>query len=132
MFQRFSVRASPDDTDADFPYEDILEGFDDSGPSLPIILISAAAGVAGGVIGLYITYIVLQWDLAASVFVAVLCASAGVGVTGAGLTALTGDKAATANIAMSCGLIVIVSAFLGFCMLVGALVATLIVLFSAR
>ncbi len=132
LFRQFSVRTSPEDTDADSPYEDILDGFDDSGPSLPIILISAAAGIAGGVIGLYIPYIVLQWDLPVSVFVAVLCASAGLGATGAGLTALTGDRAATANIAMSCALIVISAAFLGFCVLVGALVATLIVLFSAR
>ena len=132
MFRRFFVCASPDDTDADFPQEDILDGFDDSGPSLPIILISAAAGVAGGVIGLYVPYIVLRWGLPASVFVAVLCACVGLGTTGAGLTALTGDRAATANIAMSCGLIVISFVFLGFCMVVGALVATLIVVLGGR
>ncbi|GIV71557.1 MULTISPECIES: hypothetical protein [Caldilinea] len=132
MFRRFFVCASPDDTDADFPQEDILDGFDDSGPSLPIILISAAAGVAGGVIGLYIPYIVLRWGLPASVFVAVFCACVGLGATGAGLTALTGDRAATVNIAMSCGLIVISFAFLGFCMVVGALVATLIVILGGR
>ncbi|BAM00199.1 hypothetical protein CLDAP_21590 [Caldilinea aerophila DSM 14535 = NBRC 104270] len=99
---------------------------------MPIILISAAAGVAGGVIGLYIPYIVLRWGLPASVFVAVFCACVGLGATGAGLTALTGDRAATVNIAMSCGLIVISFAFLGFCMVVGALVATLIVILGGR
>ncbi len=105
--------------------------FDDSrGPSLPIILISAAAGIAGGVIGLYITYIVLGWELPAGVFVAVLCASAGLGVSGAGLTALTGARAATANIAMSCALILISVVFLSLCMLSGAIVATLLVLFG--
>ncbi len=35
-----------------------------------------------------------------------------------------------ANIAMSCGLIVISLVFLGLCMLVGALAATVLVLYS--
>ena len=116
--------------DNDFPYDDRESDFDDSGPSLPIILISAAAGIAGGVIGLYITYNVLGWDLPASVFVAVLCASAGLGVSGASLTALTGTKAAAANIAMSCALILVSLVFLSLCMLSGAIVATLLVLFG--
>lgn len=105
-------------------------GFDNSGPSLPIILISAAFGIAGGVIGLYITYAVLGWELPASVFVAVLCASVGLGVSGAGLTALTGTRAAVANIVMSCGLIMISLVFLGLCMVVGALAATVIVIYG--
>ena len=122
---------SPDDLDNDFPYDDRESGFDDSGPSLPIILISAAAGIAGGVIGLYITYIALGWDLPASGVVAVLCASVGLGVSGASLTALTGTKAATANIAMSCALILASLVFLSLCMLSGAIVATLLVLFGS-
>lgn len=128
MSRKISARVSPDDTGNDFLYEEIESDFDDSGPSLPIILISAAAGIASGVIGLYITYIVLGWDLPVSVFVAVLCASAGLGVSGATLTALTETKAATANIAMSCGLILISLVFLSLCMLSGAIVATLLVL----
>ena len=131
MYREFSARMSPDDLDNDFPYDDRESGFDDSGPSLPIILISAAAGIAGGVIGLYITYIALGWELPASVFVAVLCASVGLGVSGASLTALTGTKAATANIAMSCALILASLVFLSLCMLSGAIVATLLVLFGS-
>lgn len=130
MSQHFSARVPPNDTESDFPYRDLENEFDDSGPSLPIILISAAAGIAGGVIGLYVTYTVLGWELPAGVFVAVLCASIGLGVTGAGLTALTGARAAVANIVMSCGLILISLVFLSLCMLVGALTATLVVIFG--
>jgi hypothetical protein len=130
LSREFSVRVSPNDTDNDLLFDERESDFDDSGPSLPIILISAAAGIAGGVIGLYITYIVLGWELPAGVFVAVLCASAGLGVSGASLTALTGARAATANIAMSCALILISVVFLGLCMLSGAIVATLLVIFG--
>lgn len=134
MFQDSSARFSPEDTDREFPYDDTDSGtdsgFDDSGPSLPIILISAAFGIAGGVIGLYVPYTVLGWALPASVFIAVLCASAGLGVSGAGLTLLTGTRAALANIAMSCGLIVISLVFLSLCMLIGALTATLLMLYG--
>jgi len=130
LLHRFSARVSPNNTDNDFLYGESANDFDDSGPSLPIILISAAAGIAGGVIGLYVTYIALGWDLPTSVFVAVLCASAGLGVSGAGLTALTGTRSATANIVMSCGLILIALVFLSLCMISGAVVATLFVLFG--
>jgi hypothetical protein len=131
LFQDSSARISPEDTGREFPYEDDTDsGFDDSGPSLPIILISAAFGIAGGVIGLYVPYTALGWALPVSVFIAVLCASAGLGVSGAGLTLLTGTRAALANIAMSCGLIVISLVFLSLCMLIGALTATLLMLYG--
>jgi hypothetical protein len=130
LFRDPSTRFSPDDPNRNVLQDDVDLGFDNSGPSLPIILISAAFGIAGGVIGLYVPYTVLGWELSASVFVAVLCASAGLGVSGAGLTLLTGTRAAVANIVMSCGLIVISLVFLGLCMLVGALAATLIVLYG--
>lgn len=126
MSRDFSARNSPDEMDSETPYDDFEADFDDTGPSLPIILISAACGVAFGVIGLYLTYTVAGWDLPASVFVAALGASAGLGIAGAGLTSLTGSRAAMANITMSCGLIVISLIFLGLCMLVGALAATLL------
>jgi len=123
-----SARNSPDELDNESPYDDFEAAFDDSGPSLPIILISAACGVAFGVIGLYLTYTVAGWELPASVFVAGLAASAGLGIAGAGLTSLTGSRAAVANISMSCGLIAISLVFLGLCMLVGALAATLLLI----
>ncbi|HAJ35313.1 MAG TPA: hypothetical protein DCL15_06425 [Chloroflexi bacterium] len=130
MFRDSSARFSPDDSNRAALQDDADLGFDNSGPSLPIILISAAFGIAGGVIGLYVTYTVLGWELPASVFVAVLCASAGLGISGAGLTVLTGTRAAMANIVMSCGLIVLSLVFLGLCMVVGALAATVIVIYG--
>jgi len=130
LFRDSSARYSPDDSNRAVLQDDADLGFDNSGPSLPIILISAAFGIAGGVIGLYVTYTVLGWELPASVFVAVLCASVGLGVSGAGLTALTGTRAAVANIVMSCGLIMISLVFLGLCMVVGALAATVIVIYG--
>jgi hypothetical protein len=130
LFQNSSARFSPDNPNSDFPHDDTDLGFDNSGPSLPIILISAAFGIAGGVIGLYAPYTVLGWELPVSIFIAVLCASVSLGVSGAGLTLLTGTRAAMANVAMSCGLIVISLVFLGLCMLVGALAATVLVLYS--
>jgi len=123
-----SARNSPDELDNGSPYDDFEADLDDTGPSLPIILISAACGVAFGVIGLYLTYTVSGWDLPISVFVAALGASAGLGIAGAGLTSLSGSRAAVANITMSCGLIVISLVFLGLCMLVGALAATLLLI----
>ncbi len=130
MFQDSSARFSPDDSNHAAQQDDADLGFDNSGPSLPVILLSAAFGIAGGVIGLYATYTVLGWELPASVFVAVLGASAALGVSGAGLTALTGARAAVANIAMSCGLIVLSLFFLGLCMVVGALAATLLMIYG--
>jgi hypothetical protein len=43
---------------------------------------------------------------------------------------LTGTRAAVANIVMSCGLIVISLVFLGLCMVVGALAATMIMIYG--
>lgn len=130
MLRDSSARFSPDDPNRAALQDDADLGFDNSGPSLPIILISAAFGIAGGVVGLYATYTVLGWELPASVFVAVLGASTALGISGAGLTALTGTRAAVANIGMSCGLIVLSLFFLGLCMVVGALAATVIVIYG--
>jgi hypothetical protein len=91
-------------------------------------LISAACGLAGGVVGLYVTRIGLRWDVPPSVFVAVLGLSFGLGAAGAGLSALTGSRAAIANIVFSCGLIGASLIFFALCSLVGALGATLLLL----
>ena len=124
MAQNFPTRRSPDGTEYVPPYDEYETDSDDQGPSLPIILFSAASGVAGGVIGLYITYDVLAWEIQPSVFIAVLCLSLGIGLAGAGLSALTESRATLGNIALSCGLILVSMLFLGFCMLLGALAAT--------
>ena len=97
-----------------------------SSPSLAIILMSAAIGLAGGIIGLYVAYIVLDLSVQLSAAVATLCLSAALGITGAGLSSLTRSRAATANIAFSCGLILLATVLFGFCTLAGALAATFV------
>jgi hypothetical protein len=126
-----SARYSPDTPDISAPYAEYAEYAvedHDTGPSLPIILISAACGIAGGIVALYITYSALAWDVPVSVFFAVLGMSLGLGATGATLSMLTGSKAAIANIVFSCGLVAATAAFFGLCMLVGALGATLLLI----
>ncbi len=96
------------------------------GPSLPIILISAASGISGGVLGLYIAYIALDLNVQISAAVATLSLCAALGVSGASLSAITGSRSATGNIALSCGLILLVTVFFGLCTLMGAVSASLI------
>ena len=97
-----------------------------STPSLPIILLSAASGVSAGIIALYITYYLLGLPLEWSVALAILALSAALGSTGALLSSLTGSRAATSNIAFSCGLIVVTLLFFALCTFVGAMAATFI------
>ena len=97
-----------------------------SAPSLPIILLSAASGVSAGIIALYITYNLLGLAIEWSVAIAILGLSVALGSTGALLSALTGSRAATGNIAFSCGLIVVTLLFFGLCIFVGAMAATFI------
>jgi hypothetical protein len=123
-----SARSSPERPDVSAPYDEYDLETLNTRPSLPIILISAASGLAVGVVILYSTYSVLAWDVPASVFFAVLGLSLGAGAAGAGLSVLTGSKAAIANIALSCGLILASLAFFGLCMLLGALGATLLLI----
>ncbi|NJN81383.1 MAG: hypothetical protein HC802_03285 [Caldilineaceae bacterium] len=118
--------------DAHFSYE--LAEFDDhvrqTAPSLSIILISAACGIGGGAIGLYVAYQLpgLGIELSAGLAALMLCFS--VGIVGALLSAITDSRAALANIAFSCGLIGLVAIFFALCSLIGAFFATLIL--SAR
>ena len=96
-------------------------------PSLPIILFSAASGVSGGVIGLFISYKWLQWGVELSAGLATLMLLFGLGISGAILSAATGSRAAPVNILFSCGVILLAVFFLALCLLVGALVGTLLV-----
>ncbi len=112
----------------DATQDDVDDPAVDARPSLSIILLSAAMGIVGAVVGLYVTYTVLGWELPPSVFVAVLGLSLGLGSTGAALSALTGGGATLQNISYSCGLIALAALFLGGCMLVGALAATLVLI----
>jgi hypothetical protein len=99
---------------------------DQQGPSLPVILVSAASGIAGGVLGLYIAYIALDLNVQASAAVATLALCISLGISGASLSALTGSRSTTGNIALSCGLILLVTVFFGLCTLTGAVFASLV------
>jgi hypothetical protein len=125
-----SPAQTPPDRQDEFllPYEEYELELTETRPSLPIILISAACGIAGGVVGLYVTRIGLRWEPQPSIFVAALGLSLSMGAAGAGLSALTGSRAAVANIVFSCALIGASLLFFGLCSLVGALGATLLLL----
>lgn len=100
---------------------------DDGTPSLPVILVSAACGVGGGVIGLYLTYVLFAWPLAWVAGSTTLALLFALGISGAIMSMATGSRSAPANILFSCGLILTASLFLGLCLVVGALGATLLV-----
>ena len=133
MAQNFPAQPPPNRQDELYnqslpSYEEYELEIDETRPSLPIILISAACGIAGGVVSLYITRIALRWEPQPSVFAAVLGLSLGLGAAGAGLSVLTGSRAAIANIVFSCALIGASLLFFALCSLVGALGATLLLL----
>jgi hypothetical protein len=96
------------------------------GPSLPIILASAACGVAAGIIGLYFSYELFRFTLPASAALATLLALAVLAGLAAGLTNLLGSEAYLPNISMSCGLLVLSVLFFGVCILSGAITATIL------
>lgn len=95
------------------------------GPSLPVILFSAACGVGSGIIALYLAYRILLFDLPVSAGVATLVMLAVLGGSAAGLSVVT-RSSAVANVALGCGLVVVTMLFFAFCSFVGALTATLL------
>jgi hypothetical protein len=97
------------------------------GPSLPIVLLSAAFGVAAAVISGYVAYSVANLRVEVSVALAVLALCFAVGGTGALLSAATGSRAALPTIGLSCALIVAAFIMFGLCMVVGAFAATLLI-----
>jgi len=128
----FDTQSNEGPLDLDELADDVMaEGDDgDAGPSLPIILLSAASAIAGGIIALYVTYRLLELGIELSAGIATFCASLALGITGAGLSMLSGSRAAMGNIAFSCGLIVLSLLFLGVCTLLGAVTALIITLLS--
>jgi len=101
------------------------------GPSLPIILLSAASAIAGFITALYVTYRGLSFSIEASAGIATFFASMVLGVTGAALSIITRTRSATSNIAFSCGLILLSLLFLGLCLLVGAAGALALLMLSS-
>lgn len=107
-------------------WEDELEE-NDGTPSLPVILVSAACGVGGGILGFYLAYVVFVWSIEWVAATTTLALLFSLGLSGALMSAATGSRSAPANILFSCGLIVGAALFIGLCLVVGALGATLLV-----
>lgn len=110
-----------------FSDSSVEQDVDRAAPSLPIILISAACGIASGVFGLYIGYVLLNLSIPLSAGLATLSMLFGLGISGAALTAAIGQRGAFYNMLFSCTLIVLVILFMTICATVGAIVATMLV-----
>jgi len=95
-------------------------------PSLPIILVSAAVGVAAGVTTFFLLWEMTALRLEWSAGFSTLALLFGMGACGALLSAATGSRAAVPNILFSCGTILMLLLFFGICMVTGALGATLL------
>lgn len=100
--------------------------FENTSPSLAIILISTACGIGLGVIGMYFAYQLLGLNIQISAGMATLAASIGLGLSGALLSAITGSRAAVANIFFSCGLVIATVIFFSICTIVGVIAATFV------
>lgn len=118
----------PTDDLSQFDFELMEEP--DVAPSLPIILLSTATGLASGILGLYVAYRTVGLTAPISAGVATLCLLAGLSLTAAILSILTDSRAALANIGFSCGLILLSLLFFGLCSVMGALAAMLILFYG--
>ncbi len=83
--------------------------------------------MAGGVLGLYISYGLLGLGTALSAGAATLGLLFGLGVSGAVLSAATGERGALINMAFSCTVVLLVILFMAMCAVGGAAIATLLV-----
>ncbi|MCB0112874.1 MAG: hypothetical protein R2873_36165 [Caldilineaceae bacterium] len=97
-------------------------------PTLPIIFISLFAGIGSSVLGYYVAYAVLTWSTFWSVAAATLILTAAVSGTAAFLSSLHDPRTIGVNIGFSCALTFLLLAFVGFCMVVGILAATVVMM----
>ena len=97
------------------------------GDRVGVAWISSACGIAGGVIGLYISYGLLDLSIAFSAGFTTLGLLFGMGISGAALSATTGERGAVVNMVFSCTLIMLIIMFMTTCAVVGAVIATLLV-----
>jgi hypothetical protein len=99
-------------------------------PSLPVVLISVLIGLGSGVFGLYGAYVLLQLTIQASAAVATLSLIAGTSGVAAGFSSLTDRQATLVNVALSCGLVMLMLIFFSLCLLIGVITATLVMWWS--
>lgn len=102
-----------------------------SGPSLPIILISAASAVGLGILSFFISYELLRFRIELSAGIATLCLFIIVGALSSGLSALVGSRAAMSNLGFGCGLIMLMMLFFSLCLISGAFAAMLLTIASS-
>lgn len=110
--------------------ENLLQEETHSAPSLPIILFSAAAGLAAAISIFFVAWEIIALRLEWSVVLSVLALCFALGGSGALLSAATRSRAALPNIGFSCALIVLAFIFFAFCLLAGALGGTFLITLS--
>lgn len=96
------------------------------GPSLPIILLSAACGIAAAIIGAYLARFILHLNAPFSAAIGTLSMLGMMAAVAIALSRLVESRATTANIGMSCGLMLFTLLFFGICTIAGAFTATFI------
>lgn len=109
------------------PLEALLAEEAKRAPSLPVVLFSAGFGLSAAILGFFLAYGVVHLRIELAVGLATLFLCFAIGISGAILSQATGSRAALPNIGLSCGLVVLSLLFLGLCVFVGALVATMLI-----
>lgn len=127
-FSSLPPRLPPDELD---PSDFGLYEYGDAGPSLPIVLFSAASGLGSGILGFYVSYGLLQLTIQISFGIATLCLLIGVGGVGTLLSAAVGSRSTLANLGFSCGVIVLTLLFFSICLLSGAFVSAIILILGS-
>lgn len=95
-------------------------------PSLPIIFISAACGIAASIFGFYLAYTMGHLSAQISAALATLSLLAALSGSAAWLSGLNESHDALANISFSCAFVVLVLLLFGGCALAGSLLASVL------
>lgn len=101
-----------------------------SGPSLPIVLLSAASAIGFGILSFYLAYEVFRLKVELSAGISTFCLLIVLGLMSTGLSSLIGSRTAMSNLGFSCGLILLMLLFFSLCMISGAFAAILLTLAS--
>lgn len=97
-------------------------------PTLPIIFVSLFVGLGSGVLGLYLAYAVFDLSTPWSAAIATLSLVGAVSGAAAFLSSLHDRRTIGMNIGFSCALTFLLLSFVGFCLVIGIVAATLALL----
>jgi hypothetical protein len=97
-------------------------------PTLPIIFVSLFVGLGSSVLGFYLAYVVLDLSTPWSAAVATVSLVGAVSGASAFLSSLHDRRTIGMNIGFSCALTFLLLTFIGFCLVIGILAATLALL----